>query len=114
MKYRTSVYIIAPPDQITEVRQAAAWLYEHGYSPIYRISSEDPPGLTIEQTVELALPWLAVSERVVCLPGKSSAVAETLKRWAETFGLPVFESVSVLLTELGRGDTESWGTWRGH
>ena len=107
MKYRTTVYIAAPPDQVVEVRRVAARLYEHGYSPIYRVSSEDPPGLTDDQRLELSLPWLAVSEKVLRIPG-SSTVADREVKAAFGFGITVYKSVDALLVDSDRGDQGEW------
>lgn len=72
-----------------------------GESP-YKSSAliEKSPCLTHQEWLANDLPWVAVSDAVLRLPGESVG-ADLEVRHAESLGIPVYESMDQLLYELG-------------
>ena len=111
---RTRIYIAGPislgilEDNIRQATEAGLVLLKAGYAPLvphltcYMAGATPevlPAGTVHEDWYAADLPWVAVSDAVLRLPGESRG-ADGEVALAERLGIPVFYNLDVLMREV--------------
>lgn len=113
---RMRVYVAGPitkgdlRENINKARAAGDQLLKAGFAPLvphltcYWAGDTPevlPSGTVQEDWYAIDLPWVAVSEAVVRIPGESTG-ADKEVALARSLGIPVYESVESLIAHWGK------------